>query len=242
MENIFGQCLDNKTILEIGTGRGGTTRELVLLLSKFENCRLITTDIVDDHFSELKDEFKDCNVNIDFIKTNACCLEGIKEESIDYLVCNYTLCAINSNPSCEVLALNKFKSVLKTGGELHIEEEFPINHIENEMQEIWSKKWKVLKSCTSLLGEGVYNEMDPEVLKNILIILGFKNIKYKNSVSKFSGENCLDFFNLRLNKYLKRFENKTYVKAMEDITAILNESVKKSQGMEIPSYYISAVK
>lgn len=242
MENVFGECLDGKTILEVGTGRGGTTKDLISLLSKFKNCHLITTDIADDHFKELSKDFKNCKVDINFIKTDACCLEGIKDESIDYIICNYTLCAINSMPGCEVLALNKFKSVLKKDGLLYIQEEFPVNHIENQMQEIWSKKWKILKSCTSLLGGGTYNEIEPEVLKSILVILGFNNVKYKSEVYQIFGEDCLEFFKLRLNRFIRQFENRTYAKALKEMSTSIQKKATKAGGMEIPFYRITAQK
>lgn len=242
MDNIFDQCLNGKTILEIGTGRGGTTRYLASLLSKSSNCKLITTDISDCHFQELKDELKYSEVNIEFIKTDACTLKGIQNNSVDYLVCNYTLCAINSEPGCETLALNKFKNVLKDGGLLYIEEEFPVSHIENEMQNIWSLKWKILKSCTTLLGKSTYNEMEPHVLKSILEILGFNNIRYETSVSKILGENCLDFFMLRVNNYIEELHDDDYIKCIQKISASLKNKAIQVGGMEIPSYILTAVK
>ena len=242
MNNIFCHNLNNKTILEIGTGRGDTTRYLVSLLSKSRNCRLITTDICDSHFKELKNELKNYPVNIEFIKTDACSLEGIKSESVDYLICNYTLCAINSKPGCETIALNKFKEVLKTGGLLYIEEEFPINNIVNKMEEIWSLKWKLLKSCTTLLGKDTYNEIEPEVLKKILDILHFNQIEYITNSYILSGENCLDFFMLRLNKYIKEIKNENYINYLEEMSTILKRKASEAGGMEIPSYTLTAVK
>lgn len=242
MNNISMECLDGKTILEIGTGRGGTTRELVSLLSKFKDSHLITTDIADDHFNELRKEFKHSPVDISFIKTDACHLEGINDKSIDCLICNYTLCAINSNPGCETLALSRFKDVLKSGGHLYIEEEFPVNHINNPMQEVWSEKWRILKSCTSLLGGSTFNEMEPEVIKNILYILGFNSVECEIDSFKIPGKNCLDFFKLRLGRYLKKFNNKTYIKAIKEISADLEKKAAKTNGMEMPIYRIRAIK
>ncbi|WP_352169696.1 class I SAM-dependent methyltransferase [Proteiniborus sp. MB09-C3] len=81
---------------------------------------------------------KDYNVDIRFIKTDGCELSNIEESSIDFLVCNYTLCAINSKKGSEILALNRFKEVLKFGGNLYIEEEYPLNFVDNPMQQVWS--------------------------------------------------------------------------------------------------------
>ena len=108
--------LADKVVLEIGSGRGGTTRELVAALSGQPGARLIITDISDAHFERLTETFRDSQLDIAFVRTDACELTGIDEGSIDYVVCNYTLCAINSRPGRAALALQRFWRVLRPGG------------------------------------------------------------------------------------------------------------------------------
>ncbi|MDT8717490.1 class I SAM-dependent methyltransferase [Clostridium sp. 19966] len=242
MKDIFNENFKGKTILEIGTGRGGTTRELAAILSEYENSHLITTDISDKNFCNLKKELLNYKIPIDFIKTDACTLEGIEKESIDYIVCNYTLCAINSNPGSEVIALDKFMEVLKPGGVLYIEEEFPITFTQNEKQEIWSDKWKILKSCTTLLGEATYNEINPEVLIKILNILKYRNIQLDVETALFLGKDCLDFFMLRLNRNINAIENTKLTEGIKELAISLKEKALKIGGMEIPTYSIIAYK
>ena len=43
-------------------------------------------------------------------------LKNIEENSIAFLICYYTLCAINTKSGSETIALNRFRQVLKTGG------------------------------------------------------------------------------------------------------------------------------
>ena len=94
--SIEYENLSGKVILEVGSGRGDTTRKLVDCLSGQSGSQLIVTDISDRFFHLLQAEFKSTAVNIRFIQTGAQTLQGIAEGSIDFLVCIYTLCAFNS--------------------------------------------------------------------------------------------------------------------------------------------------
>ena len=135
MYSIERENLSDKVILEIGSGRGDTTRKLVELLTGKSNAQLVVTDISDRFFPQLLDEFQSKNIQIRFICTGAYELQGIPNDSMDFLVCNYTLCAINSQAGMATLALRRFWEVLKSGGKLFIEEEFPIERQNTPLQE-----------------------------------------------------------------------------------------------------------
>lgn len=100
---LDSESLSHKTVLEVGSGRGDTTRKLVDLLSGQSGARLIVTDISDAFFHGLQDEFRSRDVRVEFICTEAQALSGIPDNSIDYLVCNYTLCAVNSRAGSAAL-------------------------------------------------------------------------------------------------------------------------------------------
>lgn len=55
--------------LEVGSGRGGTTRKLLDLLSGKPGVQLIVTDISDHFFSQLRAEFQVAQLPIQFICT-----------------------------------------------------------------------------------------------------------------------------------------------------------------------------
>jgi len=116
MINFTELDFTNKTVLEVGTDRGGTTIELAKALKNFTGTKLITTDIYDGNFEEIEREINNYNIYVRFIKTDGCELKNIEENSIDFLICNYTLCAINTKSGSETIALNRFRQVLKTGG------------------------------------------------------------------------------------------------------------------------------
>lgn len=242
MINIYDLNFENKTVLEVGTGRGGTTLELAKAMKNFKGAKLITTDIYDQNFEKLKEEILKYNIDVTFIKTDACKLDGIEENSIDFVVCNYTLCAINSKSGCEVIALNRFKQVLKLGGMLYMEEEYPINMAANHMQQIWSRKWQLLRAINTLSGELSFNEIAPENLKNILDILGFKDIQYENEVTQIKGEGCLNFFEYRFNKALEKLNNSELAEKLKMERQALKDNAKIAGGMEVPAYKIVAVK
>ena len=86
-------------------------------------------------------------------------LTGIKNDSADFIVCNYTLCAIASRAGRETLAIKRFYEVLKKGGKLLLEEEYPVTHVENERQQIWSSKWGILKSTLNFIEGKVSHEI-----------------------------------------------------------------------------------
>lgn len=242
MIDIYNFDFTGKIVLEIGTGRGGTTLELAKAMKGFKGAKLITTDIYDKNFEELREELLKYDIDVSFIKTDACKLDGIEENLADVVVCNYTLCAVGSKSGREIIALNRFKEVLKPKGILYMEEEYPIDMAFNSMQQVWSRKWQLLRAANMLLGELSFNEIAPETLKNVLCILGFSDIQYENVFTKMTGENCLEFFNYRFNKSLNKLNNKKLAEGLKSEGATLEENLKKAGGMEAPAYKITAVK
>jgi len=126
LNTIENEDLSGKTILEVSSGRSDTTRTLVDILEGKPSAQLIITDISGKFFEQLSDEFQGRNVQLRFIQTGAHELQDVFDSSIDFLVCNYTLCAVNSQAGLVALALKRFYDVLRSGGKLFIEEEFPI--------------------------------------------------------------------------------------------------------------------
>lgn len=241
MKEIKNEILTGKTVLEIGTGRGGTTRELAKLLVKYPQSRLITTDIEDNNFDSLKKEFKNY-ASIEFIKTDASKLENIMDNSIDFIVCNYTLCAINSNPGTETIALKRIFEVLKDGGVLYIDEEFPITRAANPKQEIWAKKWRILKAVLNLLGVGTFNEIEPNVLQKILSMIGFSQLEWEPGYHVIEGSDSLEFFQHRLKKFLDLITNEKLGQGINEMASDLQKEMENVGGMEIPIYKFRAVK
>ena len=240
--NIEEESLTNKVVLEVGSGRGNTTRKLVTLLSKHTGARLIVTDISDMFFSQLQSEFTASKVQIRFIHTSAQELINIPNNSIDYLVCNYTLCAINSRVGSLASAIRRFWEVLKAEGKFFAEEEFPIDRQNTPAQEIWAEKWRILKAAILLSGELPYQEIAPETLKGLCLLSGFENIKWAEHSETFSGADTLDFFRRRLDKILTDIQSERLRAGFLEAAMDLQNRAKQVGSMEVPFYRLVAQK
>jgi ubiquinone/menaquinone biosynthesis C-methylase UbiE len=207
--SIENEHLANKVVLEVGSGRGDTTRQLVDLLSGQSGARLIVTDISDKFFQQLRDEFQDRDVQIQFIRTGAQELHGILNNSVDYLVCNYTLCVVNSQAGLVALALRRFWEVLKSGSKLFVEEEFPVSKQDTPAQQIWAEKWRILKSGMILAGKFPNNEIEPETLEGLCRLAGFEDTRWTAHTEILRDTKVLDFFQERLDALLTRFPNES---------------------------------
>ena len=243
MEDLIREInLDDIVVLEIGKGRGGKTEKLVELLGHYPAAKLITTDIIGRHFSTIRDRISDTSVHIEFIKTDALELEGISPQSVDLVVCNYTLCAISSRSGAEMLALEKFYHVLKPGGHLYIEEELPINLTKNEAQDIFRFKWEILRSLEYLLGQMTYREFEPEILDKLCQISGFQDININESSEFYDGVDSLEFFERRVNNYLRQLDNIHLDQGFAKLVNEIKAKVQQTGGMEIPYYTLTARK
>jgi ubiquinone/menaquinone biosynthesis C-methylase UbiE len=241
-KRLEGISLEDKVILEVGCGRGGTTRELVNLLSKHPGTTLFATDISDQHFDQLREEFSGLPVEVRFIQTDACALEGIQAEAIDIIVCNYTLCAINAQNGLALLALGRFCEVLKPGGYLFVEEEMPITCATNPAEMIWSTKWRILRAAQLLANSPQYSEFQPKTLAEMCKITGFDQIEWQTDITLFQEENVLDFFHKRLNGLIPQLPNDALQMGFKEAAAKLDKEASQAGGMDIPFYRLSARK
>jgi ubiquinone/menaquinone biosynthesis C-methylase UbiE len=240
--SIASEDLVSKAVLEVGSGRGDTTRMLVDLLAGQLGAQLIVTDISDRFFQQLRDEFQDRDVQIQFICTEAQELRDIPDNSIDDLVCNYTLCAVNTQVGLVTLALRRFWQVLKAGGKLFVEEEFPIGRRDTLAQEIWAEKWRILKSAMILAGKFPYNEIAPETLEGLCRIAGFEDVQWTAHAETFRGAGILDFFQKRLNALLPELSNESLRAGFTELAANLRDKAVQVGGMEVPFYRLTARK
>lgn len=240
--DIAQKDLAGKVILEVGSGRGDTTQKLVDLLSGQPSATLIVTDISDAHFPQLREAFQDRAVQIQFIRTDAGDLNGIENNSVDYLVCAYTLCAINARAGLATLALQRFREVVKPGGRLFIEEEFPIDKVDTPTQEVWAEKWRILKSVTMLTGSFPYTEFSPATLVALCRLVGFEAIEWTAETERYQSAAALDFFQRRLERLLPQLPNDNLRIGFLQWAMELREKAVQIGGMEIPFYRLTARK
>ncbi|MBN2385764.1 MAG: class I SAM-dependent methyltransferase [Anaerolineales bacterium] len=242
IQDLSTRDLVGKTVLEVGSGRGDTTRNLVSLLAGKPGARLIATDLSDDHFARLGAEFAGSGVQVDFLRTEAQNLIGVPDGSVDYLVCNYTLCAVEARAGSTLQALGRFHETLRTRGEIFIEEEFPIDVAANPAQKVWAEKWRLLKAATELTGGAPFHEFAPEELAELVRRVGFINIQWAADSSFLPEPHALQFFHARLERLMAAFPSPRLRDGFASSAVVLDEMASRAGGMEIPFYRLTAHK
>ncbi len=240
--DIIDQDLTCKVILEVGSGRGGTTRKLVDVLSRRPGASLIVTDVSDIHFQRLREGFRGKQVPIRFVCTRAQELEGVAAGSVDCLVCNYTLCAVNAEAGQAVLALKRFREVLRDDGRLLVEEELPISHARTPRQEVWAEKWRILKTMTLVAGGSPFSEFAPDVLARLCRLVGFQSVEWEAATSECQGVAALSFFEKRVNKLSVEMPNEGLRAGFEQWAFELREKAERAGGMDVLFYRLTARK
>jgi SAM-dependent methyltransferase len=231
-----------KTILEVGCGRGDTTRWLAGLLAGVPDAALIVTDISDQHFPQLQSDLEHAGVSAAFLATSAEQLAGVRDASVDVIVCNYCLCAVNASPGKAMLALRRFWQVLCPMGWLFIEEEFPIQFARGPAQQVWAEKWRLLKAASLLAGKPVYTEFNPAVLGELCQVAGFQHLNWQPDCSYLPGVEALDFFRRRLDAMILPMQNEALKGGFSSMAAGVVQAARLAGGMEIPFYRLTARK
>jgi SAM-dependent methyltransferase len=232
----------DKTILEVGCGRGGSTRVIVRRLAGQPGARLIATDVDDRHFAALQIELEPSGVPITFLRTGAVELDGVAPDSVDLLVCDNTLCAVNSQDGQVVLALQRFHQVIKPGGWLSVEEEFPICLAANPRQAVWAEKWRILRAIERLSGRTPYEEFSPENLADLCQMAGFQDTAWQPGISELPVPGALDFFFARIESWLPLMTEPVTAADFRNQAAALAVQLDRAGGMEIPYYRLRARK
>ncbi|UYP48473.1 hypothetical protein NEF87_004758 [Candidatus Lokiarchaeum ossiferum] len=244
MIEIHNLDLRNKTILEVGTGRGGTTLELIELLKKFPSAKLITSDIIDvkEELMQFCQGFMNVQNRITFIQSDATDLNSIPNESIDIIIVNYTLCAINSIIGKLTMAINRFFHLLKPGGILLIEEEYPIESAKTENQCIWADKWRMLKTALISSGNLPFNEIHPDQLTQILSLLNFIEIEKEDGLNMLHHSEILPLFEYQISGSISSNGDSYLEKGLLKWAGKIKKKIEKLEFMEIPYYRLSAKK
>lgn len=240
--SIENEQLANKVVLEVGSGRGDTTRRLVNLLSGKPGAQLIIADRSDRFFQQLQNEFKESGVQTLFVQTDACDLTDIANDSVNFIVCNYTLCAVNAHSGSVMLAIRRFWEVIKKGGSLFLEEEFPIGSQATPTQEVWAAKWRILKSAMILAGQLPFNEIEPAILGKLCELAGFEEVRWTAHTATYTNVDSLDFFQCRLDFLLKHLPTESIQTGFAEMAKALHTQAIETGGMEVPYYRLTAQK
>lgn len=202
----------------------------------------MVTDISDQHFAKIGQDIGADGIESEFIQTDACDLTGVEPGSIDLLVCNYALCEISARPGRGVLALQRFLEVLRPGGHLHIEEEYPITAASSPPQNIWAVTWRILKSVVVLVERRMPTaEYEPDVLCAICESLGFEDVTAE-SRSRMDSARWLHPRIHMLKQRLPGLPNENLRAGFVELMQELQQRADKVGRVEIPVYQVSARK
>jgi hypothetical protein len=233
--------LDSKTVLQIGSRRRETTRELSARMAGGGG-RLIVTDINDEYFPTLQKDLEHVDLTIDFVRTSALKLAGVRPGSIDLLVCNYALCTINAIVGQGELALHKFYEVLKPGGMLYIEEELPFYMAASPAQRVWAEQWQLLKAAQLLSGNRPTNEYQPDVLEALVSAAGFEEVDLSDEVASIPTSDWWDPFQARFDNALETIKSDILRTALIESAQKLEENACATGNLEVPYVILTAKK
>lgn len=125
-----------------------------------------------------------------------------------------------------------------------MEEEFPINQRNTPGQEIWSDKWRILKSAMILTGKFPYNEINPITLEKLCKLVGFIDVQWTAHVDFYRDVKVLNFFQKRLDILLSQLNNQSLRSGFSELSMDLFNRASQSHDcvMETPFYQLSAKK
>ena len=130
--------------------------------------------------------------------------------------------------------------MLRTGGCLTVEEEFPITKACSPTQEVWAEKWRILKAATILTGVLPYTEFAPATLADLCRLAGFDEIEWTAEMHLLQGGGALDFFQRRLDRLLPQLPNDRLRAGFAERAADHRATASRIGGMEIPFYRLTA--
>ncbi|QUH25790.1 class I SAM-dependent methyltransferase [Serpentinicella alkaliphila] len=247
-ERFFWEGIDlnNKVVLEGGTSWGNTTRIIVnKILENNWNTKLISVDIDDSHFNEIEDELRQSYNQLQLMKGDLSNLDFIEDESIDVVICNYTMSSVNQFPLRVLKALKELYRVLKKDGQLLITEEMPLWSIDNTEFCYWSKRSRIIKSISVLKAMPHFNEIYPNDLEESLKIVGFRNIECQQFKEKIDAELATKFLDKKKQTLIKGSNDLDNDNVTKGFVQLTEELVKKFEGTEefsAPAYIIKAKK
>lgn len=241
-----GINLHEKKVLEGGTSWGNTTKLIAnKVVENNWSTELISVDIDDSHFNRIEEDIKGCFKNLTLRKGDLSDLHFIESDSIDIIICNYTLSSVEQFPLRVMRALKEFYRVLKTDGQLLITEEIPIWAVDTRGYTYWSKRLRIIKSISILKAMATFNEIHPNDLEAALEIIGFKDIYWREFDEKINAERAVKFLDKRKQTLIKGsndLENKHLNDGFVELTEALVKEFEKTKEFLAPAYILKAKK
>jgi len=184
-------------------------------------------------------------MKLDLRKGDLSRLDFVEDNSIDVIICNYTLSSVNQFPMRAVRALGEFYRILKSEGQLVIMEEIPIWAVEHRDYPYWSQRLRVIKSISVLKAMAHFNEIHPTDLEETLKMMNYRDVRYQEFKESIDSSLATRFLDKRKQTLLKGYndiDNENLTKGFVEITEKLVKELEKAESFAAPAYIMKAVK
>ncbi len=161
--------MEGKRILDAGTGGCNMTKFL-----EDWGARVVSIDVREDWQKECREMATDS----EFITADLTDMKFIKENTFDYVICNFVISALSQNKDLLITAaLREFYRVLKKQGMLVIIDYYPFEAelCPGPCDNIQIELWRLENTVAEMLGKGHLEEFSPAVLERELISIGFSD-------------------------------------------------------------------
>jgi SAM-dependent methyltransferase len=227
-------------IVDAGTGAANTTLWLAQKLKEADGGRIISIDNDAEVFPDAKAKLSDFRNVVEFLRADLT-LVPIGNESVDLIVCHATMCAINDRPLKAVRALSEFYRILKKGGWLIIDDEYPLPKASKPEQEVQVKRWQTYKAIAELVNGEHYTEIYPEELEFAAKLVGFKNVELKKFEGGPLSEEAMNEWKEEMPGLINEIEDEDLKTAFRKIVERIWKRYKEQGGI-FPPYYVMRMK
>jgi SAM-dependent methyltransferase len=227
-------------IVDAGTGAANTTLWLAQKLKEADGGRIISIDNDAEVFPDAKAKLSDFRNVVEFLRADLT-LVPIGNESVDLIVCHATMCAINDRPLKAVRALSEFYRILKKGGWLIIDDEYPLPKASKPEQEVQVKRWQTYKAIAELVNGEHYTEIYPEELEFAAKLVGFKNVELKKFEGGPLSEEAMNEWKEEMPGLINEIEDEDLKMAFKKIVERIWKRYKEQGGI-FPPYYVMRMK
>lgn len=176
---FHGIDFEDKLILDAGTGPGQTIEGLVdRVIEAGGSSRIIGVDHSQNALDNVLKQLGDKAENVQFLKADLADMPQVESSSIDTITCTDVLCMVEMSPLRSLRVMSEFNRVLKPGGRLVIGEQVPMPKATIPKEQVWARRWQIVKAMKHIQEQRHLEEIQPEDLEFCLITLGFNAIRW----------------------------------------------------------------
>jgi len=237
--------LNNKAILDAGTGFGVTTLEIAKRIDlQKARSRIISVDVDPQSFEFARKLLIEHGLLdlVTFEKADLSSMPKIQNESVDIIISTRTIADINSFPCRLVKAIAEFYRVLRKGGRIILSDECPCLKAQSEEEKVGVTRWQLAKAISHLIGRSHSHEVEPEDLEFIMTLVGFQRCRW----AVFKGESIpprrINHFVVSATETATQIENPKLRKALIGEIKAVKKVFDEKGGVFPPRYIFHAVK